>query len=67
MMAAWCVRACGLNPLVVYFNVNTHDIWEESMITRCDISRYKRRGDIKEVDITEFRVYVKMISNRLIS
>ena len=38
MMAMWCVRACGLNPLVVYFDVNTHYIWKGNMITRREIS-----------------------------
>ena len=54
----WCVRACGLDSSVGYFNVKTYDIWG-----KCDnkegefnwalmfprISRYKRSSDIREV------------------
>ena len=32
------MQACGLNSLVVYFNVNAHDIWEGNVIIRSDIS-----------------------------
>jgi hypothetical protein len=46
--------------LMIYFNVETHDIWEENLATRIEIQietplhkvlGYKRRSDIKEVDI----------------
>ncbi len=64
MMTTWCVRACGLNSLVVYFNVKTHDIWEGNVTIRRALNwehpfprvlGYKRRSDLKEVDIKEFR------------
>ena len=32
-----CVRACGLNFLVVCFNVKTYDIWEEYVTIRSEI------------------------------
>jgi hypothetical protein len=65
-MRVW-VRACGLRSLVVYFNVETCDIWEEKVTTRREIyiENLRFRGlwdmreglsDIKEVDIVEVRV-----------
>ena len=38
MTATWCVSTCGLNPLMVYFDVNIRYIWKGNMITRCEIS-----------------------------
>jgi hypothetical protein len=52
---------------VVCFNVKTHDIWEGNVITRSKnlnyeysfprVLEYKRRSDIEEVDIMEFRIH----------
>ena len=66
MTTTWCVPLCGLNSLVIYFDVKTHDIWDKKHDNEGDlnwehpvlrVSGYKRRSDIKEVHITEFRVY----------
>ena len=52
MTPSSCVRACGLNSLVVYFNVKTHDVWEGDMPTRSEIQTKKiyslRFWDIRE-------------------
>ena len=37
IMTMWCVQACGLNSLVVYFNVKTHNIYEASVTTRSEV------------------------------
>ena len=37
MLTIWCVRACDLNPLMDYYNVKIHDIWERNVTTRRDI------------------------------
>jgi hypothetical protein len=68
MMTTWCLRVCGLNSWVICFDVKTHDIWDrkrdnkegggfnwEHPVPRVLV--YKRRSDITEVHITEFRVY----------
>ena len=34
MMSTCCMRGYGLDPLLVYFNVQTHDIWERNMSIR---------------------------------
>ena len=34
MMTAWCMRVCGLNYLVVYTIVKTHDRWERNMTNK---------------------------------
>ena len=34
MMTMCCVQACGLNSLVDYFNVKTHDILEGNVTTK---------------------------------
>ena len=36
-LTTWCMQACGLNPLMVYFDVKTHDIWEENLTIIGDI------------------------------
>ena len=68
-MTTWCMQACGLNALVVYFNVKTHDIRQTNVATRRGdlnwahpsprVLGYKRASDIniKEGDITKVRVY----------
>ena len=55
-----------LKFLVVYLNVNTHDLWEENMTKKewdlnwehpfPRVSGYERRSDIKKVEITEITV-----------
>jgi hypothetical protein len=35
-IAIMCVRACGLNALVVYFDVKTCDLWEGCVTTRSE-------------------------------
>ena len=56
-----------MNSLVVCFNIKIHDIWEGNVTLRSEINQehpfprvwgYKRRSDIKEVDIIKFRVYI---------
>ena len=57
------MQACGLNSLVICFDVRTHDggkhdneerdLNKEHPFPR--VSRYKRGGDNKEVDISELR------------
>ena len=51
-MTALCVLVCGLNPLVVYLNVETHDIWERNMTTRGEIQAENFRS-LKMWDIRE--------------
>ena len=63
-MTTRCVQACGLKSLAGYSIIETRDIWEESVTTKSEtlteniprVLVYKRRSDIKEVDIMEFRV-----------
>ena len=38
MMTTWCMRVCGLNSVVDYCNVKTHDMWEGNVITWREIS-----------------------------
>ena len=37
MMTTWCVRVCGLNSLVVYFNVRTRDFGEGKVTAGSEI------------------------------
>ena len=63
-----CATSVWLKSFLVYFNVNTCDIWEGHVITKGDIQignirslgfrDIKRRSDTEEVNITEFRVYI---------
>ena len=70
MVTTSCARACGLSSLVVCFNVKTRIIWNGNVTIRSDVSVqkhmflpnvsiYKRRSDIKEDDVTEFRLYLE--------
>ena len=67
------MRVRGLNSLVDYFNVRTHDIWEGNVTTRREIlpknicsSWFQdiregvtaRRGDITEVKVYLFALHV---------
>lgn len=68
---------CASNPLVIHSNVNTHDIQEGDMTSRSEIwncehpfpsvSGYKQRNDVKEVDITEFKVYIEVRKRAILS
>ena len=53
-----------------YFNIKFHNIWKGNVTIRSDIETksidpfpwglgYKRRSHIKEVNVMEFRVYLK--------
>ena len=65
MMNMWCVRVCDLNPLVVYFNVKTHDTWEGKRTNKKwdfnwehpfpRVYGYKLRSCIKEGGIMDFK------------
>ena len=68
MMTTWCVRARGLNSLMVYFNAKSPDVWEGNATIRGEIwitNIYslgfqdigKELTLIKEVDTMGFRVY----------
>ena len=63
----WCVQVYGLNSSVDYSNVKTHDTREGNVTTRREIQAKNihflgfwklERGDIKEGDIMEVRVYM---------
>ena len=40
-MTTWCVRACGLNSLVDYFDAKTCDVWEVIVTTRREMNQEK--------------------------
>ena len=70
MLTTWCMQACGLNSSEDYFSFQ--NLWY--LREKCDTKKwdlnwerplprvlgYKRRSDIKEVDVMEFRVYLMM-------
>ena len=52
MMTTWCVQACGLNTLVVYFNVETHVYERRNVTIRSEIETMNIRSlgfrDVRE-------------------
>ena len=54
MMTTYCVRACGLHSLVVFYNVETHTIYGEGNVTtRSEISIKNKFRSLRFWDIRE--------------